>query len=350
MATEESAIAPGDVPSSVRHYDVGSYIGSGISGVVVRARNRMTGDEVAIKFVSRRKLADLATLAAFEQELRIHQTLHHRSIVEIIEVIYEEDWVCVVLELCTHGDLLGYIESPEVLPAVQILSYFAQILVAVDYLHSRGIAHLDIKPENILIAGDKIVKLTDFGCSENGRRENGPWGGGTLMYSAPELLRGYRADNRPADIWSLGILIFALFMKVLPFQAGADEDERISYDLLIPPRTPGYVEAIVRDCCKMDPTERPTVHYLMTLPTLQAEVRHWRTPTAADSRDALAHEIVRPSVRSVQSSFRLTKGMNTKSAGGLTHLDRIKIASSSVDRDKLRMIRKSMLYTPKDFV
>jgi serine/threonine protein kinase len=209
---------------------------------------------------------------------------------------------------------------------------------------------LDIKPENILLAGDKIVKLTDFGCSECGRRENGPWGGGTLMYSAPELLKGYRSDNRPADIWSLGILAFALFMKVLPFQAGADEDERVSYDLLIPPRTPGYVEAIIRDCCKMDPTERPTVHYLMTLPTLQAEVRRWRTGPGVESRDPLAHEIVRPSVRSVQSAFKLTKGMNTKSAGGLTHLDHIKIASSSVDRDKLRMIRKSMLYTPKDFV
>jgi serine/threonine protein kinase len=198
---ESSEGFPRDIPSSIHQYDIEAFIGAGISGVVMRARNRTTGVEYAVKFVSREKLGDLATLAAFEQELRIHQTLHHHSIVEIIEVIYESDWVCVVLELCVLGDLLGYIESPDVLPAVQILSYFAQVLVAVDYLHSRGIAHLDIKPENVLLASEKVVKLTDFGCSECGRRENGPWGGGTLVYSAPELLRGYRPDNRPADIW-----------------------------------------------------------------------------------------------------------------------------------------------------
>jgi hypothetical protein len=88
----------------------------------------------------------------------------------------------------------------------------------------------------------------------------------------------------------------------------------------------------------------------MTLPALQAEVRRWRSGTTPDPHDSHAREIVRPSVRSVQSVFKLTKGVNARSVGGLTHLDHIKLASSSVDRDKVRMIRKSMLFTPKDFV
>jgi serine/threonine protein kinase len=141
-----------------------------------------------------------------------------------------------------------------------------QVLSAVEYLHERGIAHLDIKPENILLGDGGQVKLADFGCCEAPPKFPRRNAVGTLFYAAPELYTSSRLDNRAADVWSLGILFFTLECGALPFLPGDDgaiQAQILSSNLLIAVQMPGYVADTVRACCQLDPDQRPTVKELL---------------------------------------------------------------------------------------
>lgn len=256
-----------NIPRVIGSYSVVDVIGSGAYGIVVSALNRHSGDQVAIKVIRREMLKVPEVLAAFEQETRIHQSLCHENIVQLKNIIYEPDYIFVVMELCKHGDLLDWIQQNPNQNHRQIISFFYQILLAVKYLHDRDIAHLDIKPENILLQGDNKIKLADFGCCEAPpkypmHRSTR----GTLFYAAPEIIDGCYEDNRPADIWSLGILLFTMVSGVLPFLPGSDEEisAQIKSGRLVYPigMNPDILDFVKR-CCMMNPGNRPQIGDLL---------------------------------------------------------------------------------------
>jgi serine/threonine protein kinase len=146
-------------------------------------------------------------------------------------------------------------------------------------LHRHGIAHLDLKPDNLLLFDDDSIKLTDFGCCESITNGSPVESRGTLFYTAPELLRDRQQDNRPADVWSLGILLCALQTGALPFKdapEGVDpdrwvEDQIRKGELTIPGTIPEWARDIIEACCRLDPARRPTVDEIMALPMLQTQ-------------------------------------------------------------------------------
>jgi serine/threonine protein kinase len=263
-----------EIPQVIGSYQVGEVIGTGAYGVVVSARHHATGDEVAIKVISRRLLDQHAVLGAFEQECRIHESLNHENISKVFGIVYEKDYVFVILELCRGGDLLDYITSNQSRPLRRVLAFFFQILRAVAYLHERGIAHLDIKPENVLLADDQTLKLGDFGCCEAPPKYDRGNARGTPKYSAPEILLCPRPDNRAADIWSLGILLFVLASGLLPFEAGTDDEiteQIIKGEMKFPLSMSPDIIQIVQECCQLDPEKRPLVTDLMAKPIFEKE-------------------------------------------------------------------------------
>jgi serine/threonine protein kinase len=260
-------IPSGKIPAKIGLYEVEGIIGNGAYGVVVCARHPADGEKYAIKITSRRLLDENSVLGAFEQECRIHQSLNHENIVRFLGIIYDPDFIFVILELCRAGDLLDYIQANPNRPNRRVLSFFYQILNAVAYLHERGIAHLDIKPENILLSDVQTVKLADFGCCEAPPKYDRGNARGTLKYSAPEILTCPRTDNRPADVWSLGILLFTMSAGMLPFPPGTDEEiaqRIIKGQLIVPSTIHPEIATMVRDCCQVDPDQRPLVSDLMS--------------------------------------------------------------------------------------
>jgi serine/threonine protein kinase len=263
-----------ELPATIGNYQLQDVIGSGAYGVVISARHVWTGAKVAVKVVSRRLLDEHTILSAFEQECRIHESLNHQNIVKVIGIVYQRNYVFVILELCEGGDLLDYIHSNALRPPRRLLSYFYQLLCAVGHLHDRGIAHLDIKPENVLLSSDQTIKLADFGCCEAPPKFDRGNARGTPKYAAPEILSTPRQDNRAADIWSLGVVLFTMATGTLPFRGDTDEEvleEIMKGPIQCPPTMSPDIAELVQECCQIDPEKRPSVAALLAKPIFARE-------------------------------------------------------------------------------
>jgi serine/threonine protein kinase len=264
-------------PYEIPNYDITGTLAQSHSCTIFSACNRATNTDVALKVVSRAHLSDPAVLAAFEQECRIHESLCHESIIRILEIVYKPAYVCVVMELGHNGDLLQWITTTPYRPSYVVISHFRKVLEAVQFVHSQGIAHLDLKPDNFILFGADCIKLTDFGCCESVETGRPIESNGTPAYAAPEILSGAKQDNRPADVWSLGIILCAMQTGQLPFVKAPDgldpmkwlEDQISSGKLTLPLGIPECVRAIVRQCCQVDPAARPTVAELLCFPALR---------------------------------------------------------------------------------
>lgn len=231
---------------------------------VVRARDVHTGRVVACKVFSR-KYPDFQSI---EREIRIHCTLKHPNIAELIEVVYAEEVIFLVMQFYKRGDLFKVITTSEI-SKDDVLRIFMQVVDAVAYLHDKGIAHMDLKLENIFVDDENNAKLADFGCCETPEsRKRRIENKGTLYYAAPEMFENGSFDNRPADIWSLGILLYALFFKHLPWEMGSDAElvqqirkGEINYPFIAPPK----LITIINSCCQLEPANRVTVRELIEL-------------------------------------------------------------------------------------
>lgn len=131
--------------------------------------------------------------------------------------------MCCFMDFCAYGDLLDRIRYRGRLTAARSRQFFSQIAGAVRYLHSKGIAHRDIKCENVLIHSRDSVKLTDFGFARHMHFDQK--GGlvlsdtycGSAAYAAPEVLKGVAYDPRAYDMWSLGCVLYIMVTGVMPF-------------------------------------------------------------------------------------------------------------------------------------
>ncbi len=188
------------------------------------ATHLLTGDKVAIKIMDKKQLGE--DLPRVRLEIAAMKVLRHQNICKLLQVIETETKIFMVLEYCPGGELFDYIVDRERLSESESREFFRQIVAAVAYIHESGFAHRDLKPENILIDEDQQLKLIDFGLCAN------PKGGitsiletccGSPAYAAPELVSGKNYLGSEADIWSMGVLLYALLCGFLPF-----DDENIS--------------------------------------------------------------------------------------------------------------------------
>ena len=243
------AVAPLRLPEqSVRvsrwSIDFGSIIGSGTFGSVYRARDEEgSGESAAAKviYASRMRWAKILS------EVRLlSKVAHHDGIIGLhgAHEVSNANGHCVVmlLELGT-GDLLDLLTRKRVLAEAEALRYFREIVGAVEFLHTQRIAHRDLKLENVLISASGSCKLADFGLAHEyvGERDLDPcavpgrpseWRErevlydvcGSKSYVAPEVLLKLGYDGYSADVWSLGICLFAMLTGFFPFTEAAAQD------------------------------------------------------------------------------------------------------------------------------
>jgi len=161
-------------------------------------------------------------LPRIDLEVETLQPLRHPHICKLFSVIGAKSKIFMIMEYCPT-DLYEHIVSQDnPLPVEEARRIFIQLMSAVAYLHSNGIVHRDLKPENVLLDRNLAVKLTDFGlCAVPGKtRINKPTLKtlcGSPAYCAPELLRGPPYIGSKVDVWSLGVMLFVLLAKELPF-------------------------------------------------------------------------------------------------------------------------------------
>ncbi|KAK8684797.1 hypothetical protein V6N13_040813 [Hibiscus sabdariffa] len=201
-------------------YEIGKLLGCGAFAKVYHARNVDTGQSVAIKAVSKKKVFKGGFMAQVKREIAIMRRLRHPNIVKLIEVLATKTKIYFVMEFAKGGELFKRVSRGRFSEDLS-RRYFQQLISAVRFCHSRGVYHRDLKPENLLLDENWNLKITDFGLSAVTDQIQ-PDGllhtlCGTPAYVAPEILAKQGYDGAKIDVWSCGIVLYVLHAGYLPF-------------------------------------------------------------------------------------------------------------------------------------
>uniref|UniRef100_A0A7S2SL55 non-specific serine/threonine protein kinase n=1 Tax=Mucochytrium quahogii TaxID=96639 RepID=A0A7S2SL55_9STRA len=198
------------------NYVVLEMIGEGSFGKVFKGRRRFTGHILALKFIPKHGKME-QDLNKLRSEIEILRTLDHPNIVLLLDAFETNREFCVVTEYA-QGDLFQLLEDDKRISELQVQVIAKQLVQALYYLHSHRIIHRDMKPQNILIGADGRVKLCDFGFARalSAKTVMVTSIKGTPLYMAPELVRE-QPYNHTADLWSLGVILYELFVGQPPF-------------------------------------------------------------------------------------------------------------------------------------
>ena len=199
----------------LKGYNFIKKIGSGATSEVYLVKCNKSLKSFACKVIKRNSLNDIYALSGLERELRLHKMLNHPNIVKLSDVIYTEEKIFLIMDYCANGDLLQQMHENPFFIQVNILKIIRQLLSALSYIHSKNIAHHDIKPENILFDDQYNAYLSDFGCAADEITDS-QYIGGTPEYMAPEIISGSAKDRRKGDIWSLGVIIHEIVFNARP--------------------------------------------------------------------------------------------------------------------------------------
>lgn len=217
------------VPTEIsKKYYISKTLGNGACGVVKEVFDKVKCTRYAMKIIKKNKITNGQVSALNDpqkimNEVNILKSLKHPCIVSTEEIFDSNDAVYIVLELMEGGELFDRILKLGRLTETQTKLYFRQMVLAVKYLHSRGITHRDLKPENVLLDchnNETLVKLTDFGLSKFvGEESFMRTMCGTPLYVAPEVLlaNGQNTYGQQVDVWSLGVIFFICLSGYLPF-------------------------------------------------------------------------------------------------------------------------------------
>ncbi|KAJ4344815.1 uncharacterized protein N0V89_012559 [Didymosphaeria variabile] len=252
---------------NVGNYTLGRLIGKGSFGKVYLASHKLTnGSKVVLKSAKK----DDANLA---REIHHHRQFIHPHIARLYEVIVTESLVWLVLEYCPGDELYNYLLAHGALEPAKVQKIFTQLVGAVSYVHNKSCVHRDLKLENILLDKYENVKLVDFGFTREyeGKSNYLQTWCGTVCYSAPEMLKGEKYAGEKVDVWSLGIILYALLVGELPFD---DDNEMVTKTKILkeepkyPESFPQQAKELCQSLLSKRPILRPTLADILQNPWL----------------------------------------------------------------------------------
>jgi serine/threonine protein kinase len=216
-------------------YEVKNKLGSGKFGLVKLGIDKKTGQKVAIK-IMKKSTMDSSDLELVRTEIEILKICQHPNIIRLYNVFENADYLYIIMEYCSGGDLFSYLENRNFrLSEKKASTIIHKMSTAVYYMHSFGVAHRDLKPENVLMTSDDEdadIRILDFGLSKIlGPYEKCDEPYGTLTYCAPEIIVD-EPYSKAVDLWSLGIMTYLMVSGKLPFNS-EDENEiarQVVYD------------------------------------------------------------------------------------------------------------------------
>ncbi|XP_028311133.1 serine/threonine-protein kinase BRSK1 isoform X2 [Gouania willdenowi] len=198
-------------------YRLEKTLGKGQTGLVKLGVHCITGQKVAIKIVNREKLSE-SVLMKVEREIAILKLIEHPHVLKLHDVYENNKYLYLVLEHVSGGELFDYLVKKGRLTPKEARKFFRQIISALDFCHNHSICHRDLKPENLLLDEKNNIRIADFGMASlqvgDSLLETSC---GSPHYACPEVIRGEKYDGRRADVWSCGVILFALLVGALPF-------------------------------------------------------------------------------------------------------------------------------------
>ncbi|XP_030649586.1 serine/threonine-protein kinase BRSK1 [Chanos chanos] len=250
-------------------YRLEKTLGKGQTGLVKLGVHCITGQKVAIKIVNREKLSE-SVLMKVEREIAILKLIEHPHVLKLYDVYENNKYLYLVLEHVSGGELFDYLVKKGRLTPKEARKFFRQIISALDFCHSHSICHRDLKPENLLLDEKNNIRIADFGMASlqvgDSLLETSC---GSPHYACPEVIRGEKYDGRRADVWSCGVILFALLVGALPF----DHDnlrqllEKVKSGVFhMPHFIPPDCQALLKGMIEVNPEKRLTLETIQKHP------------------------------------------------------------------------------------
>ncbi len=220
------------IGKTILHYKILDKLGEGGMGVVYKAEDTKLHRQVALKFLPASLTSDGEAKERFIQEARAASALDHPNVCTIHEINETEDGQMFIAMACYEGMTLSDKIAKEQIPIDEIIDIAIQITSGLVKAHQQSIIHRDIKPANIVVTEDGLVKILDFGIAKliKGSRLTGEvLNIGTVAHISPEQIKGDKVDHR-TDIWSLGVVMYEMIARQLPFKG--EYDQAIIYSII----------------------------------------------------------------------------------------------------------------------
>ena len=212
------------IKGQTKTYIISKTLGKGTFGKVKIAYDSENKDEkYACKILKKSNIKNNNDLLRVNREINILSTVDHPNVIKTYEIISTENCEYLLMEFCPKGELFNYIVENQNLSKEKSAFFYYQLINGVEYLHRKGICHRDLKPENLLLTNDLQLKIIDFGLSNFTTGDLLETPCGSPCYASPEMVMGYSYDGRLIDIWSTGIILYAMLCGYLPFEEGEND-------------------------------------------------------------------------------------------------------------------------------
>jgi serine/threonine protein phosphatase PrpC len=234
---------------------------------IFKANDRQTGQAVAIKVPLMALESDVAGFERFQREEEIGTRLSHPGVLKVIKVEGQKSRPYLVMEFLDGETLASLLEKRKPFPETEAVRYASQICAALDYLHTNGVTHRDLKPQNIMVCRDGSLRLFDFGIARVNQARRLTFVGftpamGTPDYMAPEQVKGRRGDHR-TDIYSLGAILYEMTTGSTLFQGESPYvvmNARLTGDPVAPRQVNEHLTPVIQEiilhALERDPEKR----------------------------------------------------------------------------------------------
>lgn len=278
------------VKKGVRDFSFGRILGEGSYSSVYLATDRQTLKEYAIKVLEKKHIIKEKKIKYVNIEKNtLNRLTEHPGVVRLYYTFQDEACLYYVIDYCSGGELLGALKRTGTFDIECARFYAAQILDAIEYMHSRGVIHRDVKPENVLLDDHMHIKITDFGTakmlpdprvakaedgkdrgiptssqSSNGDDGRAPSFVGTAEYVSPELLTN-KNSCKASDLWAFGCIIYQLLTGRPPFKGGSEYltfQKIVGLDYEFPVGFPPAARDLVERLLVLDPARRLTIEHI----------------------------------------------------------------------------------------
>ena len=253
-----------------KEYKIGNYLikktlGQGTFGKVKLGIYIPSQEKVAIKILEKDRIVERDDEVRVKREFDMLSQFNHPNVISVAEIFESPDSFFSVMEYCEGGELFNFIVKYRRLSEDEAAFFYYQLINGLEYIHSLGIVHRDLKPENLLLTKDHILKIIDFGLSnyfKKGQKELLITPCGSPCYASPEMVAGNKYNGFKIDIWSTGIILYAMLCGYLPFE---DKDNEVLFEKILECKLdfPKYITKISKDLIEKilvtDPSKRITI-------------------------------------------------------------------------------------------
>ena len=254
-------------------YIISKTLGKGTFGKVKLAYNKDNKNEkYACKILLKSNIKDEDDYMRCKREMDILKKMHHVNVVRTYEIISTETTYYIFMDFCAKGELFNYIVEKQHLSQEKSAFFYYQLINGIEYIHKKGVCHRDLKPENLLLTEKNKLKIIDFGLSNyfKGNLLETPCG--SPCYASPEMVMGNKYNGFCIDIWSSGIILYAMLCGYLPFEEMEnDEYNEVLFRNIVECNVDypnEYITPVAKDLlCKIlvkDPKKRITIEEIKT--------------------------------------------------------------------------------------